>query len=256
MYTASNENIVISSIDQGYLDYQSNIVLHISPTPEIVRSTLISTITMAPQAFCCDQIRSPTFENEEYRLGLFIYWEKAGNKGPPTKDETPGLNVPFCVQVSQKPKSIRLFVPTGWGEFSEIDRKLLATPWVPHGYVPGEFVAGSRLIIPQDRHIISAGFIARPIRLQCTKGGSNRQLCLRQRLQVSIPKFRIKMAVDTLPLQRQLKNQPTWLESQTLQQIHQQQTIIQKPWLVRTPSIIWRTFLRWRICLRVNMSLT
>ncbi|OQD92626.1 hypothetical protein PENSOL_c039G00980 [Penicillium solitum] len=88
---------------------------------------------MAPQAFCCDQIRSPTFENEEYRLGLFIYWEKAGNKGPPTKDETPGLNVPFCVQVSQKPKSIRLFVPTGWGEFSEIDRKLLATPWVPHG---------------------------------------------------------------------------------------------------------------------------
>ncbi|CAI7595114.1 unnamed protein product [Penicillium discolor] len=97
---------------------------------------------MAPQAFCCDQIRSPTFENEEYRLGLFIYWEKAGNKGPPTKDETPGLNVSFCVQVSQKPKSIRLFVPTGWGEFTEIDRKLLATPWVPQGYVPGEFVAG------------------------------------------------------------------------------------------------------------------
>ncbi|KAJ5979277.1 hypothetical protein N7501_002619 [Penicillium viridicatum] len=88
---------------------------------------------MAPQAFCCNQIRSPTFENEEYRLGLFIYWAKAGNKRPPTKDETPGLNVPFCVQVFQTPKSTRLFVPTSWGEFTEIDRKPLATPWVLHG---------------------------------------------------------------------------------------------------------------------------
>lgn len=143
---------------------------------------------MAPQAFCCDQIRSPTFENEEYRLGLFIYWAKSGNKRPPTNDENTGLDVPFCVQVFQKPKSIRLFVPTGWGEFSEIDRKLLATPWVPDGYVPGEFGEGSRLIIPKDRHNISAGFIARPTRLQFTKEGSNRQLCLRQRLQVPIPK--------------------------------------------------------------------
>lgn len=133
MYTASNENIVISSIDQGYLPISFSTFL---PLPRSSGPPLISTITMAPQAFCCDQIRSPTFENEEYRLGLFIYWEKAGNKGPPTKDETPGLNVPFCVQVSQKPKSIRLFVPTGWGEFTEFDRKLLATPWYHMGMFP------------------------------------------------------------------------------------------------------------------------
>lgn len=211
---------------------------------------------MAPQAFCCNQIRSPTFEHEEYRLGLFIYWAKAGNKRPPTKDENPGLNVPFCVQVFQTPKSTRLFVPTSWGEFTEIDRKPLATPWVLHGYVPGKFVGGLKLIIPKDRPIISAGFIARPIGLQFTKEASNHQLCLRQRLKVPIPKFRIKMTVETLPLQQRLKNQPTWRENTTLQQIHQQQAIIQKPWLVRTPSITWRTFLRWRICLRANMSLT
>ncbi|KAJ9488748.1 hypothetical protein VN97_g4538 [Penicillium thymicola] len=88
---------------------------------------------MAPQAFCCDQIRSSTFENGEYRLGLFFYWAKAGNKRPPAKNENPGLNVPFCVRVSQHPKSTRLFVPTSWGEFTEIDRKLLTTPWVLHG---------------------------------------------------------------------------------------------------------------------------
>ncbi|KAJ5416698.1 uncharacterized protein N7487_000248 [Penicillium crustosum] len=87
---------------------------------------------MAPQAFCCDQIRSLIFENE-YRLGIFICWAKAGNKRPPTKDETPELNVPFCVQVFQKPKSLRLFLPTVWGKFTEINRKLLATPWVSYG---------------------------------------------------------------------------------------------------------------------------
>lgn len=188
--------------------WTANIILHISPTPEIVRSTLISTITMAPQAFCCDQIRSLIFENE-YRLGIFICWAKAGNKRPPTKDETPELNVPFCVQVFQKPKSLRLFLPTVWGKFTEINRKLLATPWVSYGYVPGELGADSRLIIPKDHHIISAGFIARPIRLQFTKDGLTRWLCLREHLQVPIPKFWIKMTMETLPLQQQLKNQPT-----------------------------------------------
>ncbi|CAG8029593.1 unnamed protein product [Penicillium nalgiovense] len=55
-------------------------------------------------------------------------------KRPPTKEDNLGLNVPFCIQVFQRSKheSARLFVPTVWGEFGEIGRKLLAAPWASH----------------------------------------------------------------------------------------------------------------------------
>ncbi|KAJ5365811.1 hypothetical protein N7517_008697 [Penicillium concentricum] len=90
---------------------------------------------MAPQAFCCNKIRSPSFEDEGYRLGLFKYWAKAKDKRPPTKDDNLGLDVSFCVQLFQRANlnSTRLFVPTAWREFAEIDGKLLAAPWVSHG---------------------------------------------------------------------------------------------------------------------------
>ncbi|CAG8204475.1 unnamed protein product [Penicillium nalgiovense] len=89
---------------------------------------------MAPRVFCCDKIKSTT-SDEDYRLGIFIYWAKSNHKRPPTKEDNLGLNVPFCVQVFQrsKPESARLFVPTVWGEFGEIGRKLLAAPWASHG---------------------------------------------------------------------------------------------------------------------------
>ncbi|KAJ6185475.1 hypothetical protein N7519_006776 [Penicillium mononematosum] len=89
---------------------------------------------MAPQVFCCDKVK-PTAFDEDYRLGIFIYWAKSKHKRPPTKEDNLGLNVPFCVQVFQRsnPDSARLFVPTGWGEFGEIGRKLLPAPWASHG---------------------------------------------------------------------------------------------------------------------------
>ncbi|OQE25037.1 hypothetical protein PENFLA_c009G06204 [Penicillium flavigenum] len=96
---------------------------------------------MAPQVFCCDKVKSTTF-NGDYRLGVFIYWAKSKHKRPSTKEDNLGLNVPFCVQVFQRsnPDSARLFVPTSWGEFGEIERKMLAAPWASHG--PSHYQCG------------------------------------------------------------------------------------------------------------------
>lgn len=204
---------MISSMNQRYLH---RLPVSFPTFLYLVRSTHSPPLkTMAPQAFCCDKIRSTTFEAEDYRLGLFINWAKAKDKRAPTKDKNLGLNVPFCVQVFQRPslRSTRLFVPTGWYEFAEIDWKLLGAPWVSHGYVPGEFVAGSRLIILQDRHITSAGFIVRPIGLHYTKEVSNPRPCLQQLLRAPISKFPINVAVETLPRRQQLTNRPTSREN-------------------------------------------
>ncbi|KAI2741664.1 hypothetical protein DTO013E5_9753 [Penicillium roqueforti] len=112
---------------------------------------------MASHAFCCDNVRPRDFEDGDYRLGIFIYWAKSG-KRPQTKDDNLGLNVPFCVQVTQRyPRLTRLFVPTSWGEFAENDREFLGAPWVLH------------------RHITNVGLIARTFGLNYLEEVSNRQ---------------------------------------------------------------------------------
>ncbi|KGO43424.1 ABC transporter, integral membrane type 1 [Penicillium expansum] len=57
---------------------------------------------------------SSRFEDEDYRLELFVYWTKAKSKRLAMKDDNLRLNAPFCVRVFQRPKSNRLFAPTGW----------------------------------------------------------------------------------------------------------------------------------------------
>lgn len=153
---------MISPTDQQYLDYQYYSP-HFSSSSDPLSSPLK---TMAPQVFYFDKIRSASFEDEDYRLELFVYWTKAKSKRLAMKDDNLRLNAPFCVRVFQRPKSNRLFAPTGWCEFTEVEWELPRAPWVSDGYVPGECVACSRLTIFKDRHTISAGLIARPFGLQ------------------------------------------------------------------------------------------
>jgi hypothetical protein len=104
----------------------------------------------ANHAVCCDKITpvkpsedyslfrvSPaTHEPEDYRIGLFISWAKAKNLQVTHRDEKPGLDVPFCVGVHQRPYKPRHYVPAGWGEFAEIDQRLLTQQWITDVYGP------------------------------------------------------------------------------------------------------------------------
>ncbi|KAJ5146389.1 uncharacterized protein N7515_000953 [Penicillium bovifimosum] len=87
-------------------------------------------MTAKLEVFCCDKIRLGIFKPEDYRLGIFIYWAKANNLKVTQGVEKPGLDVPFCVGVHRRPHKPRHYVPSGWGEFSEIDQRLLIQQWI------------------------------------------------------------------------------------------------------------------------------
>ena len=90
---------------------------------------------MAPQVFCSDKIKSTAFD-EDYRLGIFIYWAKSKQKRPPIEEDNLGLNVPFCIQVFQRsnPDFSPVLCPSRLGQRTGLKSGLdLWNTWMQNG---------------------------------------------------------------------------------------------------------------------------